>query len=114
MKIVKSDLRPTGGGLWCHFLTLENGKLIVISEDCLGFYESEDAFYDGVGKFLNLPHTKETKFILNHDIEFVGGGDLQILYLSHGVVLGIDQDSICIYSNYSEIADGNNHVCMEL
>ena len=114
MKILNSDLRHTGGGLWCHFLVLENGKHLVISNDCLGLYDSEDAFYSGEGKFLDLPYTKETKFVLRHDVEFVGGGDLQILYLSHNVVLGIDQDSICIYSNYDEIGNGNNHVCMEL
>ena len=44
--ITKIETENTGGGCMVDILTLWNGKVIVISEDYVGIYQSKEAFYE--------------------------------------------------------------------
>jgi hypothetical protein len=37
----------TGGGVMCDFITLTDGKLMVISVDMIGIYDNMDSFNNG-------------------------------------------------------------------
>ncbi len=44
--ITKIETENTGGGCMVDIITLWNGKVIVISEDYTGVYQSKEAFYE--------------------------------------------------------------------
>lgn len=45
--IKSTEVENMGGGCMVDILTLADGKVVVISDEYVGMYESKDAFLDG-------------------------------------------------------------------
>jgi hypothetical protein len=46
--ITKIETENTGGGCMVDILTLWNGQVIVVNDECIGVYSSKDDFYNSV------------------------------------------------------------------
>jgi hypothetical protein len=56
--IVSSEVENMGGGCMVDILTMADGKVVVISDDYVGMYESKEAFFDSADQ-LNGFYIKE-------------------------------------------------------
>jgi len=56
--IVSSEVENMGGGCMVVILTMADGKVVVISDDYVGMYESKEAFFDSADQ-LNGFYIKE-------------------------------------------------------
>lgn len=56
MKFVESVYTEnTGGGCLVDIVTLQDGRIIGISEECIVLYPSIDAFFDGIDGVFDFP-----------------------------------------------------------
>jgi hypothetical protein len=57
--VVSIETENSGGGNMLDFITLLNGKVLVISDEYVGLYASKSAFYDGEDQITGFYLTEE-------------------------------------------------------